>query len=67
MKKVPYCQMTIKLDQLMFGSTLPEVQVVKDRADVIEAYLASCGWTWDEVLEEICNESKPPLQSRLYN
>lgn len=67
MKKVPYHQMTIELDKLMFGASLPDVENIKDRAEVIEAYLASCGWAWDEVLEEICNESKPKIQSEIYN
>ena len=59
--------MTIELDKLMFGISLNEVKDSSERAEIIEHYLLSCGWTWDLVLEEICNESTNKLQSRVYH
>jgi hypothetical protein len=46
----------IELDKLFF-SRIDSDQQAEERVDTIEAFLEACGWTWDEVLEEMANEA----------
>ena len=50
MKRLSYNQMVLGLDQLFFSDKLENMEQAEERADTIEAYLESCGWTWDELL-----------------
>lgn len=43
------------LDQLWFTPLL-DCESVVDRADAIENFLKSNGWSWDEVLDYIAKE-----------
>jgi hypothetical protein len=43
---------SIGLDQLWF-TPLSDCETIQDRADAIETFLSTNGWTWDEVLKEI--------------
>jgi hypothetical protein len=47
---------SIGLDQLWF-TPLSDCETIQDRADAIETFLSSNGWTWDDVLKEIGKES----------
>lgn len=40
------------LDELWF-TPLMSFETIQDRADAIDIFLKSNGWTWDEVLKEI--------------
>lgn len=66
-KRIPYSQMTIGLDQLLFGGKLENQQQAQERADTIEAYLEACGWTWDDILDEMVNEETTPFQGKFRN
>lgn len=51
-KKIPYSELSIELDKfffLPFGADESPTM----RADALDAYLLSVGWTWDDVLKEI--------------
>jgi hypothetical protein len=54
--RLPYSQLVIELDKLFF-SRIDSDQQAEERVDTIEAFLEACGWTWDEVLEEMANEA----------
>lgn len=54
--RLPYSQLVIELDKLFF-SRIDNDQQAEERVDVIETLLEACGWTWDEVLEEMANEA----------
>jgi len=54
--KVPYHQMLIGLDQLMFCSPIANQVEAETYAEVIEAYLKQNGWSWDLILKEMSNE-----------
>lgn len=54
--RLSYSQLVIELDKLFF-SRIDSDQQAEERVDVIEAFLESCGWTWDEVLEEMAHEA----------
>lgn len=66
-KKITYEQLVIGLDKLFFGRKLENQEQAEEQADTIDAYLEACGWTWDLVLEEMCREQTPQLQSKLHN
>lgn len=66
-KKIPYEQLVIGLDKLFFGRKLENQDQAEEQADTIDAYLEACGWNWDLVLEEICREETPRLQSKFHN
>lgn len=65
MKKIPYAQLIIGLDQLFFGKMGSES--VEARAEAIERYLSSNGWTWEEVHEASAIEEATKLQSKFYH
>jgi hypothetical protein len=52
MKKIPFDQMIIGLDNLFFKD---HYDVVKD-ADLIDAYIEGCGWDWGSILEYLSKE-----------
>lgn len=56
-RRLPYDQMIIELDKLFFGGTIENMEQAEDRADTIEAYLESCGWSWDAIVEHMANET----------
>jgi type I site-specific restriction endonuclease len=66
MKRIPYSQLVIGLDQLFFGGKIENMEQAEERADTIDAYLEANGWDWDSVLEEMSRET-PQLQSKLRN
>lgn len=45
------------LDQLFF-TPLVQHETAEGRAQTIEAFLAAKSWTWDEILEEIGNDTR---------
>lgn len=55
MKKIPYHQLVIELDKLMFNIKPDENgnDKTEERASMIEAYLISCGWDWNSYLNKI--------------
>ena len=55
--KKPFKEVFDQLDKLFFYSPLKP----DDKAKVVEAYLQSAGWTWDQYLEEITKEPKSKL------
>lgn len=63
MKKVPYDQLTIVLDKLIFGGDINSDEEAVDRLETIEAYIEACGWSWNDILEMIANESSSSIQS----
>lgn len=54
--RTDYQTLSSGLDQLIF-SPLIEDETIEERADTIRVYLRSNGWTWESVLEYICNEN----------
>jgi hypothetical protein len=48
--RIPYSQLVIELDKLMFGGKIENEQQALERADTIEVYLEATGWTWDDIL-----------------
>lgn len=60
MKKIPFDQFIIGLDNLFFsGKPLQSIQDGIERVDTIEAYLDACGYTWDDVLDHMLAEELP--------
>lgn len=57
MKRIPYAQMILGLDQLFMGGQIKNQEEAEKRADTIDAYLEACGWTWDSLLEHMSNEN----------
>lgn len=53
--RADYPSIVSGLDQLYF-SPLLEDETLQERANTIEVFLVSNGWTWDEYLEELSNE-----------
>ncbi len=53
--KAKWETISIGLDQLWF-SPLGDCETIQDRADAIDTFLSSNGWSWDEVLEYIAKE-----------
>lgn len=57
MKKIPFNQMIIGLDDLFFrGKPLQCIQDGMERVDTIEAYLEGCGWSWDDIISRMADE-----------
>ncbi len=54
--KAPWATISIGLDQLWF-TPLFDCETIQDRADAIENFLKANGWTWDEILNHIAEES----------
>lgn len=52
-----YQDLLLGLDQLFF-TPLVQHETAEDRAQTIEAFLAAKSWTWDEILEEIGNDTR---------
>ena len=57
--RIPYNQLVIELDKLMFGGKIENEQQALERADTIEVYLEATGWTWDMILEAGSEDSIP--------
>jgi hypothetical protein len=55
--RIPYSQLVIELDKLMFGGKIENEQQALERADTIEVYLEATGWTWDMILAVGSEES----------
>ena len=51
-KKVSYNELSIELDKFFFLPFGPDESPFM-RAEALDAYLLSVGWTWDDVLKEI--------------
>lgn len=65
MKKIPFDQMIIGLDDLFFrGKPLQSIQDGIDRVDTIEAYLEATGYTWDDILDHMLAEELPYEQAK---
>jgi len=47
--------MSIGLDNLIFGGSINNNDQAEERLETIEAYLQGCGYTWDDVIENICH------------
>jgi hypothetical protein len=43
------------LDQLFFSQLLPQ-ETVETRAETIEVFLSSNGWSWDKILDYLVME-----------
>jgi hypothetical protein len=61
--RIPYSQLVIELDKLMFGGKIENEQQALERADTIEVYLEATGWTWDMILaidseETVCSRTE---------
>ena len=67
MKRIPYSQLVIGLDRLFFGGKITNQEQAGERAETIEAYLEGCGWDWDSVIDEMCREETPELQTKPSN
>ena len=65
MKKIPYAQLIIGLDQLFFGKMGSES--VEARAEAIERYLSSNGWTWEEYHKVNPFDEAEGIQSKFHN
>lgn len=52
-----YQDLLLGLDQLFFTPFFQN-ETVQDRAETIEAFLFAKSWTWDEILEEIGNDTR---------
>ena len=65
--RIPYSQLVIELDKLMFGGKIENEQQALERADTIEVYLEATGWTWDMILGEISLEEIKPVSARTCN
>jgi hypothetical protein len=65
MKKIPFDQMIIGLDDLFFrGKPLQTIQDGIERVDTIEAYLEATGYTWDDILDHMLAEELPYDQAQ---
>ena len=58
MKRLDFKQMLIGLDQLMLHGKINNHEQTVVYADAIDEYLRQAGWSWDEVLQEMCYEQK---------
>lgn len=56
MKRLSYNQMVVGLDKLFFGGVLKTDSQAQDQLETIDAYLEACGWTWDDIIEEMLHE-----------
>lgn len=56
MKRIPYNQMIMGLDQLFMGGKISNQEEAERRADTIDAYIEGCGWDWDSILDYIGEE-----------
>lgn len=63
-KRISYQQMIIGLDALFFSKPLQSTEQAIERVDTIEAYLESCGYTWDDILDYILAEELPYEQAQ---
>jgi hypothetical protein len=54
--RIPYNQMVIGLDRLMFHLPIENQQQALERAATIDAYLEACGWNWDDLLNGVFSE-----------
>jgi hypothetical protein len=55
--KLSYQQMVVGLDKLFFCANLNESQSETiERANTIEAYIESCGYTWKDITDYMANE-----------
>lgn len=63
MKRIPWAQFVLGLDRLMLGGQIATQAEAEERYDTIEAYLEACGWTWDLIIEEMCREQAPDIQT----
>lgn len=67
MKRIPFSQLVIELDRLFFGGQITNMGQAEERYETIEAYLEGCGWDWDSIMDEMCHEEAPHLQTKLDN
>ena len=65
--RIPYNQMVLELDRLMFGGKLENEQQAEERAATIDAFLEATGWNWDMILGEISLEEIKPVSARTCN
>jgi hypothetical protein len=56
-KRLPYNQMVIGLDQLMFSNQIINQEQAEMYAEAINNYLKQCGWDWDQVINYMAEES----------
>jgi hypothetical protein len=64
MKRIPYDQMITGLDALFFSKPLQSIAEAIERVEIIEAYLDSCGYTWDDILDHMLAEELPYDQAQ---
>jgi hypothetical protein len=55
--RIPYNQMVIGLDRLMFHLPIENQQQAEDRAATIDAYLEACGYSWDDLIGGVLEET----------
>ena len=67
MKRISYNKLVFELDRLFFGSKLENQEQAEKQYDTIEVYLEAVGWTWDDILKEMCNEEVEELRSKFHN
>jgi len=67
MKRIPFCQLIIELDRLFFGGQITNMEQAEERYETIEAFLEGCGWDWDSIIDEMCHEEAPHIQTKLDN
>lgn len=67
MKRISWSELTLHLDRLFFGGHIANQEQAEQRAETIDALLEGCGWTWDQVLEELCREQDQDLQTKFSN
>ena len=56
--------MIIGLDNLFFSRPLQSTEQAIERVDTIEAYLESCGFCWNDILDHILAEELPYEQAQ---
>ena len=56
MRKLSYAELNVGLDQLYMQELIPGEQI-HDRMETVENYIRSNGWTYDEIISEMINET----------
>jgi hypothetical protein len=57
MKRIPYDQMMIGLDQLLLSNQITNHEQTILYAEAIDNYLASTGWSWDLIINYMIEEN----------
>ena len=57
MKRIPYNQMMIGLDQLLLSNQITNHQQAEVYAEAIDNYLAATGWSFDDIIQHMIEEN----------